>query len=88
LDWTGFRTSDDIKTRPIADIAQLEIANAMAYVATQAMGIGIEELFKQTYKLFGGNRVTEPVRSRLSAALEVGMQRERLTVRGGVVTVS
>ena len=88
LDWTGFRTSDDIKARPITDIALLEIANAMAHVATQAMGIGIEELFKQTYKLFGGNRVTEPVRSRLSAALEVGMQRERLTVRGGVVTVS
>lgn len=88
LDWTSFRTSDDIKARPITDIALLEIANAMAHVATQAMGIGIEELCKQTYRQFGGSRVTEPVRSRLSAALELGIRRERLTVRGGVVTAS
>ncbi len=86
LDWTGFRTSEDIKARPITDIALVEISNAMAYVATQAMGIGTEELFKQTYKLFSGSRVTEPVRARLSAALDVGMRRERLTIRGGVVT--
>ncbi|WP_344803853.1 DUF4011 domain-containing protein [Microlunatus ginsengisoli] len=85
-DWTGFRTSDDLKVRPLADIALVEIANAMAHVAAQAMGIGEDELFRQTYKLFGGNRLTEPARERLAAALSVGVARERLAVRGEVVT--
>ena len=85
-DWTGFRASDDLKARPLTDIALIEIANAMAYVAGQAMGIGDDELCKQTYKLFGGNRLTEPVRERLAAALRVGVARERLVERAGVVT--
>ena len=72
LDWTGFRVSADVKARPLTDIALLEIANAMAYVAGQAMGIGTDELYRQTYKLFGGNRLTEPVRARLAEALRVG----------------
>ncbi len=85
-DWTGFRASDDLKARPLAEIALLEIANGMVYVSAQAMGIDTDELFKQTYKLFGGNRITEPVRERLTAALAVGVARERLETRGGVVT--
>ncbi|HVK34697.1 MAG TPA: DUF3320 domain-containing protein, partial [Microlunatus sp.] len=86
LDWTGFRVSADIKARPLADIALLEIANAMAYVAGQAMGIGTDELYRQTYKLFGGNRLTEPVRARLADALRVGVARERFVDRAGVIT--
>ncbi len=86
LDWIGFRTSDDQKARPLTDIALLEIANAMAYVAGQAMGIGTEELFRQTYKLFGGNRLTEAARERMAAALQAGIRRERLAVRADVVT--
>ena len=85
-DWTGFRASDDLKARPLAEIALLEIANGMVYVSAQAMGIDTDELFKQTYKLFGGNRITEPVRERLTAALAVGVARARLETRGGVVT--
>ncbi len=85
-DWTGFRASDDLKSRPLTDIALIEIANAMAYVAGQAMGIGEDELCKQTYKLFGGNRLTGAARERLAAALRVGVARERLAVRGGVVS--
>jgi hypothetical protein len=86
LDWTGFRVSADVKARPLPDIALLEIVNAMAYVAGQAMGIGTDELYRQTYKLFGGNRLTEPVRSRLADALRVGVARERLVDRAGVIT--
>lgn len=86
LTWQGFWTSNDLKTRPFADIALVEIANAMASVAAQAMGIGVEELFRQTYKLFGGNRLTEPARERLAAALQVGISRRRLVERGGVIT--
>jgi hypothetical protein len=87
-DWSGFRTSDDIKVRPLTDIALLEIANAMAYVATQAMGIGEDELFRQTYKLFGGNRLTGPVRERFANALRVGIARQRLELRAGVISAS
>ena len=86
LDWTGFRVSADVKARPLTDIALLEIANAMAYVAGRAMGIGTDELYRQTYKLFGGNRLTEPARTRLAEALKVGVARERLVDRAGVIT--
>lgn len=86
LTWLGFRTSDDLKARALADISLVEIANAMASVAAQAMGIGVEELSRQTYKLFGGNRLTEPARERLAAALQVGISRRRLVERGGVIT--
>ena len=58
----------------------------MASVAGQAMGIGTDELYKQTYKLFGGNRLTEPARERMAAALQAGIRRERLAVRADVVT--
>ena len=85
-DWTGFRVSPEAKARPLTDIALLEIVNAMAYVAGQAMGIGTDELYRQTYRLFGGNRLTEPVRARLTDALRVGVARERLVERAGVVT--
>lgn len=86
LVWTDFRVSPDIKARPLADIALLEIANAMAYVSGRAMGIGTDELYRQTYKLFGGNRLTEPARARLAEALRVGVVRERLVERAGVIT--
>jgi hypothetical protein len=85
-DWTGFRVSDDPKNRPLTDIALREIADAMAFVAARAMGIGTDELFRQTYRLFGGNRLTEPVRARLTDALAVGVAREQLVERGGVIT--
>jgi hypothetical protein len=86
VDWMGFRVSGDVKARPLTDIALLEIANAMAYLAAQAMGIGTDELFKQTYRLFGGSRLTEPVRARLAGALRVGVARQRLVDRAGVIT--
>jgi hypothetical protein len=85
-DWTGFRVSDDPKNRPLTDIALREIADAMAFVAARAMGIGTDELFRQTYKMFGGNRLTEPVRARLTDALAVGVARGQLVERGGVIT--
>jgi hypothetical protein len=87
-DWTGFRVSQDLKARPLTDVALIEIANAMAHVAAQAMGIGAEELSKQTYRLFGGSRLTEPVRIRLSEALRVGIERGRLVDRAGVITAA
>jgi len=86
--WTGFRVSDDPRARPLSDIALIEIANAMGYVAARAMGIGVEELGKQTYRLFGGSRVTESARARLAEAVHVGVARERLVERSGVITAA
>ena len=60
----------------------------MAYVADRAMGIGTDELFKQTYKLFGGNRLTEPVRARLDEALRLGVASGRLVDRAGVISAA
>ena len=86
LRWTGYRRSTDLKDRPLADVALREIVNAMADIAAAAMGITTEELVKQTYLVFGGNRLTQPAVARLREALELGERLGRLVVRGGVVT--
>jgi len=85
LRWNGFRGFDGpIKERPLEEVALREIGNAMVYIAGNAMGIGVDELFKETYRVFGGTRMTPPVRDRLSAALEVVTRARRLAVAGGI----
>jgi len=53
-------------------------------MAGNAMGIGVDELFKETYRVLGGNRVTPPVNDRLSSALALDARDTRLAVVGGV----
>ncbi len=88
LRWTGYRRSSDLKDRPLADIALREIVNAMAAITEAAMGITVDELSKQTFKVFGGNRMTQPAGERLRAALALGEKLGRLIVRAGVVTAA
>jgi len=85
LRWKGFRRFEGpVKERPLDEVALREIGNAMAYIAGNAMGIGVDELFKETYRLLGGSRVTPPVRDRLTAALALATREGRLAVVGGV----
>ncbi|MEO7060143.1 MAG: DUF3320 domain-containing protein, partial [Lapillicoccus sp.] len=86
LRWKGFRRyAGSIKDRPLDEVALREIANAMVFVADTAMGISLDELVKETYRLFGGSRVTAPVRTRMDSALAVATADGRLAVTGGVV---
>jgi hypothetical protein len=85
LRWRGFRRhAGPVKERPLEEVALREIGNAMVYIASNAMGIGVDELFKETYRIFGGNRVTPSTKDRLTAALEVVTRERRLAVVGGV----
>lgn len=86
LRWRGFRQyAGRLKERPLEEVALREIANAHVFVANTAMGISLDELLQETYRLFGGTRVSAPVRTRLEAALAVATADGRLAVTGGIV---
>ncbi len=56
-------------------------------MAGNAMGIGVDELFKETYRVLGGNRVTPVVTDRLSSPLALAARDARLAVVGGVAVL-
>jgi len=76
-DWTGFRTSADVKARPSTDIALSEIANAMVYVAgsgdghrlRRAVPADVQAVRREPPDRAGPGRLAEAVgRSRPGAA--------------------
>jgi hypothetical protein len=86
LRWRGFRrTTGSPKDRPLDDVALREIGNAMASITEHAMGITLDELAKEAYRVFGGTRVTPAARERLDRALEVIVREGRVQVAAGVV---
>ncbi|GAA1899540.1 DUF3320 domain-containing protein [Lapillicoccus jejuensis] len=89
LRWEGYRTWDGPpRERPLDDVAVRELANALVDVVLRSMGIGEDELLRETARLFGVGRVTAPVRERLGAALQDAVRDGRLAVRGGVVSLT
>ncbi len=86
--WQGFRTWEGtLKERPLEEIPLREIGNALTAIARSAMGIDVEELLRQTLKVFNGTRLTDAPRQRLLAALTVAGDRGQVVVTGTVVTV-
>ncbi len=86
LRWQGFRVgAADLKDRPLDEIPLRELGNAMAAITATAMGIGVEDLLKETLRVFAGSRLTDAARTRLTAALQVAEQRGQVIVTGGVV---
>ncbi len=84
--WRGYRGHDGPpKERPLEEVSVIEISNALSDLAQRAMGISVEELFKEATRLFGGTRVTEAIRARLGRALDHAVRTERLAVAGSVV---
>ncbi len=72
LSWRGFRVWDGpLKDRPLEEIALHELANGAAAVTRASMGIELDDLLRETLRLFGGSRLTEGARSRLAAAVEL-----------------
>ena len=87
--WQGFRTWEGtLKERPLEEIPLREIGNALTAIARSAMGIDVEELLRQTLKVFNGTRLTDAPRQRLLAALTVARDRGQVDVTGTVVTVA
>ncbi len=85
LRWHGYRvTAGPAKERPLDDVSLVEIGNAAVDIATTAMGIEAEELLRETWRVFGGTRVTATVRPRLEAAVAAMLHAGRLVVRAGI----
>jgi hypothetical protein len=85
LRWHGYRaTTVPTKERPLDEVPLVEIGSAAVDIATTAMGIEAEELLRETWRVFGGTRVTATVRPRLEAALGLMLQAGRIVVRAGI----
>ena len=86
LRWEAYRSSTDLKDRPLDDIALREIANAQCDLVRRAVGISIDELFRETMRIFGGTRATDSTRDRLAAALDQAVADGRLRIAGDIVS--
>lgn len=85
--WTDFRPSDDYKDRPLEIISMREIVNAMSHHSRMALGMGKEDLFRETLASFGGKRITPAIEVLLETALQYGLDSGKLAVdSGGVFT--
>lgn len=89
LTWQGYRRTDGtLKDRPLDEIAVVEIANAIVDIATVAMGIPLDDLLRNTIRVFGGSRVTATTKPRLDQALEHAISTNRVQVAAGLVRPS
>lgn len=80
--WRPART-EATYNRQIAEISLPELANAITYVIANTPGIRLEALLPATVRLFGGSKVTDGIRGRLSFALNYALRRNRISMRNG-----
>ncbi|WP_425307951.1 DUF4011 domain-containing protein [Ammonicoccus fulvus] len=86
LRWEGYRSGSDLKDRPLGDIALREIGNAQVDLVRRAVGISVDELFRETMRIFGGTRATDSTRDRLAAALDQAVVDGRVRIAGDIVS--
>jgi hypothetical protein len=84
--WRAART-DVAYNRQFAEIGLPELANAITYIVDTTPGIRLEALLPATVRLFGGTKVTDGIRTRLSFALNYALRRNRISMRNGQYTV-
>jgi hypothetical protein len=85
--WRGYRPTPDGLDRPIEQISQREVVNAMAAICSASAGISPEELKREALRVFGGRRMTTNIAAYLTSALELGCESGRLVVGAeGLVT--
>ncbi len=79
-----FRIPDegDSKARTADEICPEEIANAAAYILTQNISMGKDDLARETAKLFGITRLGNKVRSSFDAGIELLMKDGGCRVEG------
>ena len=68
--------------RSIQDVSIREIKNAMIAIARVAQGVALEELTKETSRVFGVQKVSKDTAARLDAAITSAIQRGELVKDG------
>ncbi|MCS5713515.1 DUF4011 domain-containing protein [Herbiconiux sp. CPCC 205716] len=76
--WRGARSSQQRDGRSLDHVSLIEIANAMSIVAEASAGLAEPDLKREALAVFGGRRMTEAIRTRLDAALDLGIETARL----------
>jgi len=85
--WRSWRANGPDHKRDVKEIALGELVNGMVHIATKGLGIARDELPRETAVLFGFQKLTEPVRTRMLAALDFGVAQGVLVVDGDFVNV-
>lgn len=83
--WADFRSNGPNVTRKPEHISVVEIRNAMVEIVRLSGGISVEELHRDTIRIFGGKRLTAGITARLNEGLQYGVDTERLELRGELV---
>lgn len=83
--WEEFRPNGPDVVRKPEHISVVEIRNAMVEIVRLSGGISVEELHRDTIRVFGGKRLTAGVTARLNEGLQYGVDTERLELRGELV---
>jgi hypothetical protein len=85
--WRSWRANSPEDKRGVEEIALGELVNGMVHIATKGLGISRDELPRETALLFGFQKLTEPLRTRMLAALDFGVAQGVLVVDGDFVNV-
>lgn len=80
LDW---RKSDPESGRALQDVSMQEIINAMKSVALAAQGVAPEQLVKETSRVFGVQKVSKVIATRIEASLALAVESGQLVQAEG-----
>lgn len=80
--YSEWRKSPAGSGRSIQDVSIREIRNAMIAIARVAQGVAMEELMKETSRVFGIQKVSKDTAARLEHALNIAIQRGELVQDG------
>ncbi|QDV04872.1 ATP-dependent RecD-like DNA helicase [Planctomycetes bacterium Poly30] len=88
--YAGYRPQDSADARPISEVPQPEVLNAMVATLAERELWPLDDLQREVLGLFGGKRLTQSMRSSIGAALDrlQAEERIRMEVAGGVASVA
>lgn len=83
--WEEFRPNGPEVVRKLEHVSVVEIRNAMVEIVRFSGGISVDELHRDTIRVFGGKRLTAGITARLNEGLQYGVDTGRLELRGELV---
>ncbi|WP_308293066.1 DUF3320 domain-containing protein [Pseudarthrobacter raffinosi] len=86
--WEEFRPNGPETVRKPEHISVVELRNAMMEIVRLSGGISVDELHRDTIRVFGGKRLTAGITARLNEGLHYGVDTGRLELRGELVHVA
>lgn len=88
--YAGYRTQESMDPRPMSEVPQPEVVNAMIATLSERTVWPLEDLQREVLGLFGGKRLTQSMRASVGAALDTlqAQERIRMEVSGGVACVT